>query len=157
MAAFSLSPDGTIRGTLEGRQYVGKAAPGSVSDLRYRRVQALSKSSGLLELTFTGGDAYATAAAKTALLTAPGSAELARETLDGFVVTWTGPDGPEAGTLPLDWDKVYRGRGWEPAMAALEVWGAEGFLLPPGMTPGQYAEALAKSRAAQPPPATSTP
>jgi len=155
--AFTLSPDGTIRGTIEGRQYVGKAATGGASDLRYRRVQALMASSGLLRVIMAGGDAYETAAAKSALLTAPGAAELARETLDGFSVTWTGPDGAEVHALPAAWDKVYQGRGWEPSAAAVEVWGAEGFLLPPGMTPGQYAEAVARSRAAQPPPGTSTP
>jgi hypothetical protein len=154
--AFNLSPDGTIRGTIEGRQYVGKAATGGASDLRYRRVQALMASSGLLRVIMAGGDAYETAAAKSALLTAPGAADLARETLDGFSVTWTGPDGIEVRPLPAEWDRVYQGRGWEPSAAAVEVWAAEGFLLPPGMTPGQYAEALARSRAAQPPPATST-
>ena len=147
--AFTLNADGFIRGALDGRQYVGRAAMGGASDLRYRKVQALMASSGLLRVILAGGDAYETAAAKSAMLTAPGSLELARETLEGFTV-----DGL---ALPAEWDKVYQGRGWEPAMAAIEVWGAEGFLLPPGMTPGQYAAAIARASAAQPPPASSTP
>jgi hypothetical protein len=155
--AFTLHGDGMIRGTLDGRQYVGRAATGGASDVRYRKVQALMISSGLLRVIMDGGNAYETAAAKAALLTAPGAAEFARETLDGFSVTWTGPDGVEVHALPAGWDKVYQGRGWEPSAAAVEVWGAEGFLLPPGMTPGQYAEAVARSKGAPPPPATSTP
>lgn len=137
--AFTLDSDGFIRGTLDGRQYVGRAAAGKASDARYRKVQALLQSSGLLRVIMAGGDAYETAAAKNAMLTAEGAADLARETLEGFTVGGV--------SLATDWDAVYTGRGWEPSAAAVEVWGAEGFLLPPGMTPGQYTEALARAKA----------
>ena len=128
--AFTLDSDGFIRGTLDGRQYVGRAMVGGKSDAAYYRFTAALLECGFVDAAIASaktGDNAGTFRARVKLATLPDVQALVRETLEVFTVGGL--------ALATEWEKAFTGRGREPYAAAVEVWEALGFFVLPGVTP----------------------